>query len=126
MTTDVEKASEFYAELFGWEFAPVDMGGRPAGEGDGEEDEGPQRVSIKNGERLNGGIATLPESAAETAPPHWLPYFAVDDLQAAVSAVDEGGGTVMADPIEVPAGRFAVVADPQGAVFAVFAGEFDD
>lgn len=144
MTTDVGKASEFYAELFGWEFAPVDMSGQPADESDDadedddddddDESEGDddsadddvERVSIKNGERLNGGIAKLPESAADKAPPHWLPYFAVDDLDAALSAVREGDGTVMADPIEVPAGSFALVADPQGAVFAIFQGEFDD
>lgn len=128
MTRDVGKASEFYGEVFGWEFAPVDPGGRPAG-GDDDDDEqeqdAPERVSIKNGERLNGGIASLPGSA-EQAPPHWLPYFAVDDLDAALSAVDEGGGTVMADPVEVPTGRFALIADPQGAVLAIFAGQLED
>jgi predicted enzyme related to lactoylglutathione lyase len=85
-----------------------------------------ERLVIKNGDRLNGGMATIPRAAGETVPPHWLPYFAVDDVAAAVKATEDGGGTVMAEPMYVPAGRFAVLADPQGAVFAVFAGEFDE
>ncbi len=52
--------------------------------------------------------------------------FAADDLDAAVSAVKDGDGEVMAGPIDVPAGAFALVADPQGAVFAIFHGELQD
>jgi predicted enzyme related to lactoylglutathione lyase len=113
-THDVAKATEFYCELFGWEVAPVD------------EDAGNERVVIRNGERMNGGMAKLPESAGEEVPPHWLPYFAVDDLDAATGKVEQGGGTVMAGPIEVPSGRIAVIADPQGAVFGLVDGEMDD
>lgn len=114
MTHDVGKAAEFYCELFGWEVAPV------------EEDAGNERVVIRNGERMNGGMARLPESAGEETPPHWLPYFGVDDIDAALRAAEDGGGANLAGPIEVPAGRLAVLADPQGAVFAVFEGEFED
>jgi predicted enzyme related to lactoylglutathione lyase len=85
-----------------------------------------QRLTIRNGERLNGGMATIPEAAGDSVPPHWLPYFAVESIEAAVTAIRDGGGEVMAEPIEVPAGKFAVVADPQGAVFALFRGDLDD
>jgi predicted enzyme related to lactoylglutathione lyase len=85
-----------------------------------------QRLTIKNGERLNGGMATIPEAAGDSIPPHWLPYFAVDSIEAAVTAVRDGGGEVMAEPIEIPVGKLAVCADPQGAVFALFRGELDD
>jgi predicted enzyme related to lactoylglutathione lyase len=112
MTTDVERAAEFYCEVFGWEVAPV-------------EDAPDERLLIRNGERLNGGMAKLPEGMDEV-PPHWLPYFAVDDVDAAVETVKGGEGTLIAGPLDVPNGRFAVCADPQGATFAVFAGEFDD
>jgi predicted enzyme related to lactoylglutathione lyase len=85
-----------------------------------------ERLTIKVNNCMNGGIATIPKAVGETIPPHWLPYFAVDSIEAALTTVRDEGGTVMADPIEVPAGKFAVLADPQGAVFAVIRGELDD
>jgi predicted enzyme related to lactoylglutathione lyase len=112
MTTDVGKASEFYCELFGWEVAEVE--GAPD-----------DRLVIRNGETMNGGMAKLPE-AAQGAPPHWLPYFAVEDADAAAETVRREGGEVVAGPIDVPAGRFLVCTDPQGAGFALIAGQLDD
>ncbi|MEA2126804.1 MAG: uncharacterized protein QOI80_3586, partial [Solirubrobacteraceae bacterium] len=85
-----------------------------------------ERLVIRNGERLNGGMATIPEAVGDAVPPHWLPYFAVESIEAVVTAVRDGGGEVMAEPIEVPAGKFAVFADPQGAVFAVIRGDMED
>lgn len=81
-----------------------------------------QRLVIRNGERMNGGMATIPRSAGETVPPHWLPYFAVDSIEAALTCVRDGGGEVMAGPIDFPAGKMAVVADPAGAVLGLFKG----
>ena len=107
-TTDVAGAQAFYGELLGWTF----------------EDLGPY-TSIRNGDTLNGGILELqPEWGP--IPPHWVPYFVVEDVDAAVRAVGEAGGSTIVEPNEVPAGRFATVADPTGAVFSVFAGETDD
>jgi predicted enzyme related to lactoylglutathione lyase len=153
MTYDVGAAAEFYTELFGWEVAEVDTsddddesddsddeGGVTVDPDDAtdapdndqsEDDSGPergpdQRLVIRNGERLNGGIATIPEAAGDSVPPHWLPYFAVDSIEAAVTAVRDGGGEVMAEPIDVPVGKLAVCADPQGAVFALFTGDLED
>jgi uncharacterized protein len=114
MTHDVAKASDFYCELFGWEVAAV------------EEDAENERMVIRNGDRMNGGMARLPESAGIETPPHWLPYFGVDDVEAAARAAEEGGGAKLAGPIDVPTGRIAVLADPQGAVFAIFQGDFED
>ncbi len=113
-THDVPKAIEFYCEVFGWEVAPVD------------EDAGNERVVIRNGERLNGGMAKLPESAGKGVPPHWLPYFGVSDIDAAAQTVADAGGEVMAGPMDIPAGKLAVAADPQGAVFGLFSGDLDD
>jgi uncharacterized protein len=54
-------------------------------------------------------------------PPHWLVYFAVKSTDEAADRVKELGGSVNMAPMDIPGmGRFAVVADPQGAVFAVF------
>ncbi len=59
-------------------------------------------------------------------PPNWLVYFAVDDADAAVEAATKAGGSAMMGPMDIPqVGRIAVLADGQGAVFAVIktAGE---
>ena len=60
------------------------------------------------------------------APPHWLAYFTVPSCEDAVARVQELGGAVLAGPLDVPAGRIAVVLDPQGAALALFEGETGD
>jgi predicted enzyme related to lactoylglutathione lyase len=61
--------------------------------------------------------------APANVPPHWLPYIAVDDVDASAAKVKDLGGTVRSAPMDIPEiGRFAVVADRQGATFAVFKG----
>jgi uncharacterized protein len=112
-TTDVEGAVEFYGELLGWELGEVE--GAPG-----------KRHGIRAGETMNGGLAELPEEAAGNGiPPHWLAIFHHDDVEQGVEAVREGGGAVVVEPFDVPAGRWAIVADPQGAMFALFSGEVD-
>jgi predicted enzyme related to lactoylglutathione lyase len=55
----------------------------------------------------------------DEVPAHWLVYFTVEDTDGAVEKVKAGGGDVRFGPVEIPIGRFAVVADQFGAVFAV-------
>ncbi|HVE69162.1 MAG TPA: VOC family protein [Solirubrobacteraceae bacterium] len=107
---DPEAARAFYEGLFGWRFEPVSQD--------------PPYWSVLNGERLNAGMMALPPGAP--APPHWLAYFTVEDLDAAAGRIGELGGAVLVAPTDIPAGRFLVATDPQGAVFALFAGEVDD
>ncbi len=59
------------------------------------------------------------------APPNWLPYFAVTDVDATAATAQGAGGELMVPPTSVPDGpRIAVVRDPQGAVFGIYlAGE---
>ncbi|AUG78980.1 glyoxalase [Kitasatospora sp. MMS16-BH015] len=66
-----------------------------------------------------GGLTTLGGQAPPGTPPHWLVYFAVDDTDSTVDALVKRGGNVLVPPFDMVAGRMAVVADPQGAVFAV-------
>jgi predicted enzyme related to lactoylglutathione lyase len=108
-TRDVAGARRFYGELFGWTF-------------EGPED---QYVVVHNGGRSNGGLRPL-SPAEEGVPAHWLPYFAVSDVEALAADAQRAGGSVLAGPMEVPAGRFVALQDPQGAAFAVFDGTFDD
>ena len=110
-TTDPEAAERFYGELFGWRFERVNGSDTPY-------------WGIYRGERVNAGMMQLPGGAP--APPHWLVYFGIDDIEAAAEQIGSAGGTVMIPPQEVPGGRIVVAQDPQGAVFALFAGRFDD
>ncbi len=112
-SSDPEAATDFYSALFGWQIAPIDTGG------------GPPYWSINRADgRLNGGMMHLPDDAGSVS--HWLAYFVSADLDAAVQAVGKLGGQVVVPPIAIPAGRFAVARDPQGAHFALFTGRLDD
>ena len=58
--------------------------------------------------------------------PYWMPYFAVESLQTTVDRCHEHGGRKLYGPAELPAGRIAVLQDPQGATFAIWEGELED
>jgi uncharacterized protein len=105
---DLDSAPQFYEQLFGWR--------TEAFEG------GPMRyLTIKNGDATNGGMReTQPEE-----PPNWLVYFAVEDVDAAIAKVQELGGGAVAGPFEMAMGKIAIVRDPQGAVFALYAGQLE-
>jgi len=68
--------------------------------------------------RAVGGVVGLQDDPPGT-PSHWRVWFAVDDTDSTVDALVKAGGTVLAPPSDGPAGRSALVADPQGAAFAV-------
>jgi uncharacterized protein len=108
LSPDVEASAGFYRELFGW-----DIGEIPGAEG--------QYWSIANGDIKNGGVMPLPPGGH----PAWNLYFAVADTEATLARAGELGGQVVMGPMEVPTGRFAIIRDPQNAVFSVVDGEFD-
>ena len=97
--------ARFYVDLFGWSVEPIAGG---------------VYWTIRNGNATNGGILPL-----EGLPPVWNAYFATGDLDASLSTAVEAGGSTMMEPRPVPAGRFAAVKDPQGAVFSLFEGTLD-
>ena len=66
-----------------------------------------------------GGMADVTGRLPDAVPAHWLAYFAVADTDAIVEQAQAHGGSVNVAPMDIPAGRFAVLADPQGAVFGV-------
>lgn len=109
-TTDLESAWRSYATLLGWRVTQTLELGPPVGAyrmfGWGAE------------ERSVGGMvntARLPGIHT-----HWLFYFAVADLDAAVERVRSLGGRVTNGPMQVPGGdRVAACEDPQGAAFAL-------
>jgi predicted enzyme related to lactoylglutathione lyase len=106
-TRDTGAAKEFYSAVFGWSFDEQDMG------------EMGTYTTWKVGEAMVGGMFDITGVVPDEVPAHWLTYFMVEDLDAALEKVNGGGGDVRNGPIEIPIGRFAVVADQFGAVFAV-------
>jgi predicted enzyme related to lactoylglutathione lyase len=106
-TPEVDKAVAFYSGLFGWKVE--------AGENDPS-----GYLHIKNGEEFIGGIPPAAHRAPN-APPHWLAYFQVADCDATANKAKELGATFHLAPMTMEhVGRFAVLADPQGAVFSIF------
>ena len=106
-TRDPEAAKAFYGAVFGWSTVEHDMG------------EMGTYTEWKLGEDPVGGMMDISGRMPDAVPAHWLVYFAVEDTDAAVEQVKGSGGEVRFGPIDIPAGRFAVIADPLGAVFAV-------
>jgi predicted enzyme related to lactoylglutathione lyase len=77
-----------------------------------------------NGFTLDGTAATMLAGTMAPPvpgiPPHWSIFFGSEDVDADAAKVKALGGTVMAEPFDIPVGRLAVVADPQGAGFNLF------
>jgi predicted enzyme related to lactoylglutathione lyase len=100
-TPDAPKLRDFYSGLWGHETQKL---------------EGMDYVMIVQGGRPRHGVMQMTE-AWEGIPPHWMTYFAHDDVDAAVKVIVEQGGAVKHGPFDTPFGRMAVCADPAGAIF---------
>lgn len=107
LTNDIPGAKAFYSEIVGWSFTNWSGG---------------DYQMLTMGEKQYGGMMRLPEDTQKAgAPPHWMGYVAVDDVDRAAAKAKELGGQIHVPGTDVPeVGRFAVLADPQGASFAVF------
>jgi len=99
VSADPGKSRDFYASLFGWETEPFGTDGK--------------YLLFKKGEAKLGGLIACPQPGS---PSHWLPYVAVDDLDAALAQATSLGAAVVLPPMEIPTvGRIAIVTDPLGA-----------
>ncbi|MEV6454672.1 VOC family protein [Streptomyces anulatus] len=117
-TSDVPAAAAFFNNVFGWGTDQLKVEGtdytyttvHPAGAGP---------------EASFGGLVRMGDVPSEAARgPHWLPYFAVADVDATVATAKRLGGTETLAAMDVPGvGKMANVADPFGAVFAVMRPE---
>lgn len=112
MTTDLPAAEAFYRQVVGWQT-------RDAGMPD------MRYTLLAIGDTEIAGAMTLPpEACSAGARPGWLGYVAVDDVDAGAARVAQAGGTIQFGPQDIPGvGRFATVADPQGAMLALFKGQ---
>jgi predicted enzyme related to lactoylglutathione lyase len=98
---DVDAAKKFYPALFSWTMK-----------------ESPEYTEWHIGERAIGGM--MPSQAPPEVPSYWLPYFSVADCDATVARTQSLGGQVIVPAFDAgKVGRMAILADPQGAMFAV-------
>ena len=105
MTPDPSAAQTFYSKVLPWKSQPSGM---------------PDYTLWMAGTVQRGGVMAMPASSAGS-PPHWLTYIGTPDVDATVAEVERLGGKVLKSASDIPnIGRFAVVADPQGAGFALY------
>ena len=90
--------------------------------------EGPAYILLSAGSAMVGGLMPIPDDAkAMGAGPCWTGYIAVADVDGGAERVKQLGGMVHRPPADIPGvGRFAVVADPHGAVFILFKGQGEE
>ena len=113
-TNDLDAAGDFYGSVLGWSVADAGMDGftyHLASAGDG---------GLVAGLMSNAGQPDAP-------PPNWVVYFTCNDCDATAASIRAAGGGVLAEPADIPGtGRFAVVTDPQRAVFGILQPEAMD
>ena len=116
-TTDDAAAIKFYTQLLGWQIKSSDM---PPCEGAGSEAAPPMVYNeiVVDGKHLGGIFKMGAEFGG--APSHWMPYVAVEDVDAKAAQVAELGGKVCVPPTDIPnTGRFCVINDPTGATISL-------
>ena len=111
MTTDVPAAEAFYGKVAGWRCADSGLPGMTY-------------TLLHVGQTRVGGMMTMPDRVRESGgKPAWFGYVAVPDVDEAAEDVKKDGGAIHRAPDDIPTvGRFAMVSDPQGAVFVLFRG----
>lgn len=111
LTTDPSAAPAFYSAIVGWQAQPWDKD--------------MSYTLWVNGEAPVGGLMALPEEVkAMSVPPNWLSYVGVADIDASTGQAASLGARILRPPEDIPnAGRFAVIADPQGAVFCLYTSD---
>jgi uncharacterized protein len=106
-TRQPEAAIPFYRDVFGWDSVTHEMDGSSYTEW------------LLDGRGSVAGMMPMDANIPAEVPAHWRVYFAVADADATVAKVTELGGAVHVPPMDIPQGRFAMLADPQGAAFNI-------
>ena len=108
LTTDPKAAIAFYKRVVGWGTQAYSKGS-------------PYVMWTAQGKPMGGVMALAADAQRMGSPPAWVMYVAVPDVDESVSDATALGARTYVPPRDIPAiGRFAVLADPQGATFALF------
>jgi predicted enzyme related to lactoylglutathione lyase len=107
MTKDPRGAISFYSDVVGWKTEPF---------------QGSDYTMWVSQQGPLGGVMKPSEEAAKAgAPASWLAHVQVDDVDATAARARQLGGKIFKEPTDIPTvGRFAVIADPQGAALSIF------
>jgi hypothetical protein len=107
MTSDPTAGMSFYRKLTGWKSEPyADV---------------PDYTMLVGPRGPVGGCMALPhEAGGAGVPPNWLSYIGTPDTDATARQAESLGGKVLRGPTSIPVGRFAIISDPQGVVFALY------
>ncbi len=109
MTTDAAAAAKFYGDVVGWSAAKSLMPNMD------------YRLFSAGGVQVAGAFTLSKEELARGGQPAWAGYIATDNVDNDAARVTAAGGKIYHPPDDIPGvGRFAMVADPQGAAFALF------
>ncbi|TAX33669.1 VOC family protein [Rhizobium leguminosarum] len=109
MTPDTSAAAKFYSSVVGWTTSEMKMEGMPT-----------YTIFEANGIGVAGLMEFPAELEGKGIPPNWTGYVDVDDVDQSAKDFAANGGSVRRPPEDIPTiGRFAVVADPHGAVLCI-------
>ena len=109
MTTDLAAAEAFYTEVVGWSAKDAGVTGM-------------SYTIASAGDAMIAGLMVLPDEARQAGGrPGWIGYVHADDVDAKAAEFARAGGAIHRPAADIPdIGRFAVVADPQGAMICLF------
>ncbi|MGL5829620.1 MAG: VOC family protein [Angustibacter sp.] len=105
LSADPTVAEAFYGQVFGLDSGPLEESG--AG------------VALRVGTEIVASAQTFPQDYPTGVPPHWLVYFAVQDLEATLARVPELGGTLLRPAVDSPWGSTAVISGPENEPIAL-------
>ena len=105
-TPDVDAAVKFYPRFTNWGTQAFDKN---------------YTMFTTGGVPIAGIFRQTPEMKSQGVPPNWMPYIEADNIDATAAKAKSLGATIVAGPDDIPGtGRFAVIQDPQGAVFGIY------
>jgi predicted enzyme related to lactoylglutathione lyase len=103
-TRDAERAKRFYGETIGWTFQPITAG------------DGSTYWVAYMGDQPVAGLFSIDQPRFEGVPESWIPFLAVDDVDARVKKAVAAGAELMIPIFDVPdVGRIAMLREPSGA-----------
>lgn len=102
----LKQAGDFYGRILGWRIEDSGMEGFD------------YHLARSEGDMV-AGLMVMPEDVAGMSP-FWMVYFAVDDADRVAADARAAGASVHREPADIlGTGRFAILADPQGAAFGI-------
>jgi predicted enzyme related to lactoylglutathione lyase len=103
---DTAKAEAFYTEVFGWTASTSEMGEM-------------RYTEFKTGDKSVAGMMAINPGMPAEVPSYWMPYFEAADIDAKFGEATALGAVPMVGPESMPQLTFAILRDPQGAMFGL-------